>query len=231
MSQWLNRNYSVPDVLKVRKSYTRLDVQIFEVKASRADFLSDLRSDKWREYLPYSSRFSFATPQLDLKDVVQDISEIPEEAGWIVKTPKTWRVKKTPKIRSFEPNWEMFFALLLSQNRDLQGVQGYADHLKTLNHASNARANLRLVKRYSRIEHRLDEEGARLEQKKTALDIIRKILGIKLDSWNWEDELKEEVKSLRSKIPTTLIKELKIMRDSMKRLDKSAGKILKEAKK
>lgn len=231
MSQWLSKNYSIPDVIKIRKSYTRIDVQVFEIKASRADFLSDIRSDKWKEYLAYSSRFYFATPQLDLKEVVQDASEIPEEAGWIVKGNKTWRVKKTPRIRKFEPNWKMFFALLLSQDKDLHALERECEHLKTVNHTENARANLLSKKRYAKIERLLDERRVRKEQTKTALEIINKILGTKIDSWNWERELKEEVKSLRSNVPRSLIRELRSMLQNFKGLEKSAGKILKEAKK
>lgn len=55
------------------------DPHIYEVKAERADFVGEIRSGKWRKYLPISSRFDFVTPpDLCLR------SEIPDEAGWIV---------------------------------------------------------------------------------------------------------------------------------------------------
>ena len=50
------------DLVIIRPSYKRFCVSVFEVKVSRADFLSDIRSEKWRGYLPHCNRFYFALP-------------------------------------------------------------------------------------------------------------------------------------------------------------------------
>jgi len=62
---------------------------IYEVKAERADFVGEIRSGKWRKYLPISCRFDFVTPpDLCLR------SEIPEEAGWIVHEDGMFKRRK-----------------------------------------------------------------------------------------------------------------------------------------
>lgn len=77
------------DVLGIKPSYTRFCVAIYEVKISRSDFLSDIRSGKWRSYLPHCHRFYFATlPGICSRE------DIPAEAGWMVRTDKSWTTRK-----------------------------------------------------------------------------------------------------------------------------------------
>ena len=51
----------------------------FEVKASRADLLRDLRSSKWQGYLPFVHQFYFVLPR-ETKFIW---SEVPDQAGVI----------------------------------------------------------------------------------------------------------------------------------------------------
>ncbi len=59
------------DLVEIKPSYTRFCVSIYEVKVSRADFLSDIKSGKWRGYLPHCHRIYFATPAglVDKKEI------------------------------------------------------------------------------------------------------------------------------------------------------------------
>ncbi len=68
------------DVLLFRalNGYRRIILEGYEVKATRSDFLSDLRSGKWRRYLPRLTRFNFAAPIGVVKE-----SELPPEAGLV----------------------------------------------------------------------------------------------------------------------------------------------------
>ena len=67
-----------PDVFSIRPT---LDVErcrpwTHEIKISRADFLSDIRSQKWRQYSNFSCRVFFAAP----KGLINPV-ELPPEAG------------------------------------------------------------------------------------------------------------------------------------------------------
>lgn len=81
-----NPSTQIADFLFVNPSYTQFHVSICEVKVTRADFLSDIRSGKWRGYLDHCDRFYFAVPS-----GLIDRSEIPPEAGLMVRGPKSWR--------------------------------------------------------------------------------------------------------------------------------------------
>lgn len=113
-SAWLPSGGKTPraDVLGVKPSYTRFCVAIYEVKVSRADFLSDIRSGKWRSYLPHCHRFYFAT----LPDVCSR-DDIPAEAGWMVRTDKTWTARKAAKARAVEVPAETLQALIFARQR------------------------------------------------------------------------------------------------------------------
>jgi len=64
-----------------------------ECKASRGDLLRDLRSEKWRFYLPYTSEFWFM-----VNPDICDPSEIPKECG-VVET----RGNRMTKVRRRSP--------------------------------------------------------------------------------------------------------------------------------
>ena len=74
--------------------YRKIIIEGFEVKASRADLLSDLRSGKWRKYIDAGvlSRFSFAFPE-----GLAEADEIPQEAGVYVRGSRGgWRFARRP---------------------------------------------------------------------------------------------------------------------------------------
>ncbi len=94
-SRWIQGGkIPIPDVLTLNRSYTRPVPTIYEVKITKADFRSDIRSDKWIRYLKYSQKFYFAVPRGLLKKV-----EVPEEAGLIVRGDNGWSVIKAPHVR------------------------------------------------------------------------------------------------------------------------------------
>jgi hypothetical protein len=84
----------VADVIAVKPSYTRFCLSLYEVKVSRADFLGDLRREKWRGYLDHCHRLYFAVPEGMI-----DKSEVPAEAGLMVRSDKGWTCKKHPQKR------------------------------------------------------------------------------------------------------------------------------------
>ena len=104
-----NQKETLPraDVLNVRPSFTRFCIDIFEVKHSRADLLSDIRSGKWRSYLPYCNRFYFA-----IKSGIAKKDDIPEEAGILVRGPKGWTTVRGAKPRDIGYDMDMLLALI-----------------------------------------------------------------------------------------------------------------------
>lgn len=120
-SPWLAAHGENPpraDVLGVKPSYTRFCVSIYEVKVSRADFLSDIRSGKWRTYLPHCHRFYFAT----LPGVCEK-SDIPAEAGWMVRGENSWTSRKASPSRPVEIPVQTLQALVFARQRP--GVRGH----------------------------------------------------------------------------------------------------------
>lgn len=85
------------DLVKILPSYTKFTVSIYEIKVSRNDFLSDIRKDKWRGYLPHCNRFYFA-----VAEGVAKKQDIPEEAGLMIRGKKGWTTVKAAPANNRE---------------------------------------------------------------------------------------------------------------------------------
>ena len=87
------------DLVVCSASYKGFVLSAFEVKISRSDFLRDLRSEKWRTYLPHCNRLYFA-----VLDEVCRKEDIPEEAGLLIRNNRGWyTAKKAPPLQSIVP--------------------------------------------------------------------------------------------------------------------------------
>lgn len=84
-----------PDVYAIEKTYTALRARVFEVKVSRADFLSDVTSGKYLRYAAFAGSITFATPAgLVSKD------EVPKGCGLITRsTEGVWRYQRKPTLQ------------------------------------------------------------------------------------------------------------------------------------
>ena len=89
MAQYSGQGLPKPDVFTIQKTFARRAIAAYEVKATKADFQSDIRSGKWSKYLPYCNRFYFATP----RGLVTK-AEIPPEAGWLTIGDNGWATVK-----------------------------------------------------------------------------------------------------------------------------------------
>lgn len=111
------------DVVRVRPSYTRFCIDIFEIKVKRADFLKEIRTAKWKGYLEYCHRFYFAS----LSGVI-DKEEVPDECGLMVRGPKGWKIIKGAKKREPEIPAEALLSLLFyRQKHNFGRVRRYFD--------------------------------------------------------------------------------------------------------
>jgi len=89
---WFNRTSGQADVITIKPSYTKFNLDIYEVKVTRSDFLTDLKKGKYKKYLPHCNRLYFA--------IVGDIAkkdEIPDGIGLIKRTKKGWSTIKAAK--------------------------------------------------------------------------------------------------------------------------------------
>lgn len=90
----------------VKRKFT--NPHIFEVKGERSDFTNEIRTGKWRKYLPWCCRFDFVTPA-----GLCEKAEIPAEAGWLVLEDGNFRRRKRAQVRTAEvPDWFLMRAAL-----------------------------------------------------------------------------------------------------------------------
>lgn len=103
----------IADLVVVTRSYANFSIAIYEVKANRADYLQEMRNEKWKKYLPYCDYFSFAT-----QANVCSPDEIPREAGLIFFNGESWRRKKDLPRRKIEYDYQrvlMLQAMIVSK--------------------------------------------------------------------------------------------------------------------
>lgn len=195
----LDRTPQRADVIKIAYSYTRFCVAIYEIKVSRADFLSDIRSGKWRGYLSHCHRFYFAVAQGVAKK-----EDIPEEAGLMIRGPKGWQTVKAAKLRDIDiPRISLMSMLFARERKSLRE--------RNINRADNLRREYgNKADRVKRFGHAVAEAMARKEEYdyqarelKSMIKNIRQAIidGLGLDPGErWPDwELEKLVKQIKDK--------------------------------
>ena len=91
----------IVDVAAMRLSWTHPRLTGYEVKVTRSDLLVDLRSEKWRNYLPCVQRLYFAISP----DVTFTAEEIPPECGIMVRSRRhSWRTIRKAYPRTIDPD-------------------------------------------------------------------------------------------------------------------------------
>lgn len=96
------------DALAIKPSWTNPCFSGYEVKASRGDFIADT---KWRNYLDYCHRFSFACPAGLIKP-----QELPPDVGLVWVNPDGgWSVRRKALFRPVEVRWEVLYYIVLSR--------------------------------------------------------------------------------------------------------------------
>ena len=100
------------DVLAIRWT-APLRIHIYEIKVSRSDFQSDIKSGKWEGYLEHCHLFFFVTPH----GMVQR-DEIPEGIGWVEvsKRGKNFPTRLTGALNhDYSPSEDEWFAIVKKQ--------------------------------------------------------------------------------------------------------------------
>jgi len=118
-----NGEIPIPDVMTFQKSYTKPDVRIYEVKASRADLMGDVKKAKWEKYLPFCDRLFFAVhDSVKYEDVISHlpvgIMKFSEKSGkWSIvrMAPNNKRTQEIPE--------EVFLSLMFSTSQSVSRVE------------------------------------------------------------------------------------------------------------
>lgn len=192
-SRWLNPGAPIPDLLRIRKSYTRPDFIIYEVKASRSDFMSDITSGKWQKYLPYCSRLYFATPAHG----VAKPEDIPKGIGWIVRGDQGWHVRKAPHVKEFEIDVSYIMALLMAESRERQDACRQAAVCRYQASFHNARFGAKVRKILDNRERSLKRIAFMRRRYNEASKVIEEHLGIRIFK-GWGDDLGRKIKSMKA---------------------------------
>lgn len=85
------------DVFTLRLSRTQPRPTCYEIKVSRSDFLSDIRTGKYKKYEPWCERGYFAVPKGLIKK-----DEIPTGWGLMCRNENGWYSLKQPRHRVIE---------------------------------------------------------------------------------------------------------------------------------
>lgn len=99
----------IADVVSITGQFANFTMSIFEVKATRSDFLHEIKSEKWRVYLKYCHRFYFAVKGLN----VCNVAEIPHEAGLTILGATGWYTPKSAPMYINEVPYETLQAMLI----------------------------------------------------------------------------------------------------------------------
>lgn len=120
INKWLGYNSApIADVLTIKPSYTKFNIDIFECKVTRSDFLNEIKTAKWKKYLDHCHRLYFAT-----KMGIAKKEEIPDGVGWMVRSENGWRVMKASSPREVEIPYRTLQSLLFhKQKRDRREVR------------------------------------------------------------------------------------------------------------
>ncbi len=198
-SRWLFPDTPIPDILRIRKSYTRPDFVVYEVKASRSDFMSDITKGKWKNYLPFCSRIYFATPAKG----VATAGDIPPGVGWMTRKDDVdggWSVRKAPVCRQFEPDFQYVMALLMAEAEDRQ----YAERQVEVARYQARMHNVQFGKKVAKILNNRHRALRRIQfLRRRYFEAARELevqLGIRIFK-NWGDDLASRLREVRSGIP------------------------------
>jgi hypothetical protein len=93
------------DAWAMNRSWAHPVATAYEIKVSRADFLKD---NKWPGYLPLCNQFYFVTPP----DLIS-LSEVPQEAGWMVAARSRLLTKKKAPHRAIQLPEELYRYILM----------------------------------------------------------------------------------------------------------------------
>jgi len=100
------------DVVVVKPSYIKFNVDIYEVKVNRSDFLQDIKKEKYKKYLSRCNRLYFA-----ILEGIAEKNDIPKDIGLIVHGKNGWYTAKKALMRDVDIPNDMLLALAFFNGR------------------------------------------------------------------------------------------------------------------
>ena len=201
----MRSRHSRMDAVAIPLSWAHYNIQGYEVKVSRSDFLND---QKWMAYLPMCNQLYWVCAA----DVC-DISEIPEPCGLITCNGKSLKTVKKAPYREIDPPVEMYKYLMFSYigpywQRDLEipriGRLLPNSNAELAKAYANDKAEFKeiaygfkskLVKRLESMEGDL-RRIEKMKEKQEILDIIYSELGI--STWDSPNDIKNTITALKT---------------------------------
>jgi len=213
------------DAWVMRRSWSKPCVWGYEIKSSRADFLSD---DKWHAYLPCCNRFAFVCPHGEISP-----DELPAEVGvlWMTRTGSRLIAKRKPVHRDVTIPEEMFRYILMSRAEIVpprlfgRGVDDTSDRewwrqwmeQKRIDHRFGRRVSSevsrRLAEEITRVRaenERLAERIGDLEKASEALEAlgVPPVVFRRADPARAQEIIREKLEQAREAIPDDLLSDL-----------------------
>jgi hypothetical protein len=106
----------IPDIIAIKRDYLRKSISIFEIKISRADFLSDVRKQKYLKSMPFASKFYYVCPW----DLIQP-EEVPDGIGlYYVEDKYTGVCVKSAKAKKVILSENVLWSMILSFEKNLR---------------------------------------------------------------------------------------------------------------
>ena len=184
-----------PDVYTIEKSFAKPNPMTYEIKVSRSDFLSDIKSGKWQRYLDFSYGVTFAVP----KGLVTR-KEVPESCGLIQFNGEFWTTSKRPTIVPRELDTAMMLKLIIDGNEKATvadyPIKTEAFDLHQAREAASRKFGKQLAKDIARL-HKLPEERKRMDDEKARLGAL---FNVSVDKWCFFDDVEYHINELKEKM-------------------------------
>ncbi len=167
----------IPDVVVIKRSYAAPLPSLYEVKATRSDFMSDITSDKWRKYLEIATRFYFCTPSgmVTKKD-------IPDLAGWMTFNGERWATPKGARRVEGQLDEAAYQSLLFSLPTERRLVRDAADRLANMQKADLRDLHRHVGDKISKVlwdaEHKQDELESAKKRYDEMVNELLHVLGL-----------------------------------------------------
>jgi hypothetical protein len=189
-SRYLYSSIPIPDLMMFRKSYTKPDVTVFEIKAYKSDFGADVNEGKYRRYFDISNRVYFACRQGMIKK-----EDVPGDVGLYTynEENKSWSCVKGAKRRECDLDRIEWFSILFALHdnqirlRDLRERLVIGENINLEDIARN------LPYQFANTIRNHREAMSELNKHE---DELRRLVGMEVGGW-WE--IKNRIQELKEK--------------------------------
>lgn len=179
---WSAREHpGIADVYVRSVSWTKPRVRICEVKATRSDYNSDVKSGKYLKYVRHCHQLFFASEQ-----GLITAGELPDRVGLLEFNPdKGWAVKRRALVNPCDPDPKVTLAALFNRHERLHPVEARAARMAKLSadlKTEGARLHRAMLGKYglelTRMEIELQSKDLEMKRAKKTLREVSRLLGI-----------------------------------------------------